>query len=362
MGMSIRFSRKTHDSPRLFAPGRVSDGSQHYSPTSLTHLVSYRLCLKRYSPCIPSSSAITLASNFFSGSAHTLPYILSEYWRVRRMESLELPTKAASAQAIGSVNSACYFIAMTQFISAIVFLQYVKFYSLQTSRQSQLSYRLGTAGILLHLGQVVVDLWSIFHSFQYYASGKPYTYFLYEALQTAFSVGIILVVQYHFFQVAHATSALSKHWAIPLGIIYLGACVAGLGAAFEFFGHFRHSGFSSATPLVLRGKLLSFYVIWLSCNGIADSAITFAMVKALYQGRGLARHKSLRSTLRRLLSVIINTFFLTYLAANLSLLAAILPRIIPNFSIKAEVVCQTVGVFLNGLLSRIYLISFFCSF
>ncbi|WAR55063.1 hypothetical protein PtB15_4B682 [Puccinia triticina] len=86
------------------------------------------------------------------------------------------------------------------------------------------------------------------------------------------------------------------------------------------------------------------------------------MVKALYHGRAFVKQKSLRTTLSRLLTVIINTFSLTYLAAMLSLIAAILPHIIPNVSMKTEMACQTAGFFLNNLLSRIYLISFFCSF
>ncbi|KNE88417.1 hypothetical protein PSTG_18183, partial [Puccinia striiformis f. sp. tritici PST-78] len=98
--------------------------------------------------------------------------------------------------------------------------------------------------------------------------------------------------------------------------------------------------------------------MWLGCNGFTDGAITCSMVKALYNGRGFVKHKSLRTTLSRLLTVIINTFSLTYIAAMLSLIATILPHIIPNFSFKAEMMCQTAGFLLNGLLSRIYLISF----
>ncbi|KAI7958430.1 hypothetical protein MJO29_006660 [Puccinia striiformis f. sp. tritici] len=252
-------------------------------------------------------------------------------------ESLKLTPKAASIQVIASVEYACNFIPLMQFVSGIVFVQYGKFFFRQASRKSQVAFRLGTIGILLHLAQVIVDMWSFFHSLQYYASGKMYTYFLYEALHICLAVGVIMVVQYHFFRLAYATDALSNKWTVPLGILCLGACVGGLGASFEFFRQFR-------------------------CNGFTDGAITCSMVKALYNGRGFVKHKSLRTTLSRLLTVIINTFSLTYIAAMLSLIATILPHIIPNFSFKAEMMCQTAGFLLNGLLSRIYLISFFCSF
>ncbi|KAI7954137.1 hypothetical protein MJO28_006684 [Puccinia striiformis f. sp. tritici] len=277
-------------------------------------------------------------------------------------ESLKLTPKAASIQVIASVEYACNFIPLMQFVSGIVFVQYGKFFFRQASRKSQVAFRLGTIGILLHLAQVIVDMWSFFHSLQYYASGKMYTYFLYEALHICLAVGVIMVVQYHFFRLAYATDALSNKWTVPLVILCLGACVGGLGASFEFFRQFRQSGFDSATPLVIRGQLLTFYIMWLGCNGFTDGAITCSMVKALYNGRGFVKHKSLRTTLSRLLTVIINTFSLTYIAAMLSLIATILPHIIPNFSFKAEMMCQTAGFLLNGLLSRIYLISFFCSF
>ncbi|KAA1115937.1 hypothetical protein PGTUg99_023641 [Puccinia graminis f. sp. tritici] len=278
------------------------------------------------------------------------------------METFNLGPQATSVQVIASVNAACYFVPMMQFISGIVFLQYGKFFSRQAARKSQLSLRLGTVAIILHLGQVVVDLWCLFHSFQYYTSGRPYTYFLYEALQIGFAVGIIFVVQYHFLRLAYATAAFSKRWTIPLRLFCIGACVGGLGTSIGYIRHFLHSGFSSATPLVIRGQLLFFNVVWLGCNGFMDGAITFAMVKALYHGRASIKQKSLRTTLTRLMNIIINTFSLTYLAAMLSLIATILPHMIPNFSFKAEMICQTAGFILNGLLPRIYLISFFCSF
>ncbi|KNE87184.1 hypothetical protein PSTG_19437, partial [Puccinia striiformis f. sp. tritici PST-78] len=81
-----------------------------------------------------------------------------------------------------------------QFVSGIVFVQYGKFFFRQASRKSQVAFRLGTIGILLHLAQVIVDMWSFFHSLQYYASGKMYTYFLYEALHICLAVGVIMVV------------------------------------------------------------------------------------------------------------------------------------------------------------------------
>ncbi|KAI9619704.1 hypothetical protein H4Q26_014086 [Puccinia striiformis f. sp. tritici PST-130] len=210
-------------------------------------------------------------------------------------ESLKLTPKAASIQVIASVEYACNFIPLMQFVSGIVFVQYGKFFFRQASRKSQVAFRLGTIGILLHLAQVIVDMWSFFHSLQYYASGKMYTYFLYEALHICLAVGVIMVVQYHFFRLAYATDALQ----------------------------FRQSGFDSATPLVIRGQLLTFYIMWLGCNGFTDGAITCSMVKALYNGRGFVKHKSLRTTLSRLLTVIINTFSLTYIAAMLSLIATI---------------------------------------
>ncbi|KAA1080620.1 hypothetical protein PGT21_014940 [Puccinia graminis f. sp. tritici] len=300
------------------------------------------------------------------------------------METFNLGPQATSVQVIASVNAACYFVPMMQFISGIVFLQYGKFFSRQAARKSQLSLRLGTVAIILHLGQVVVDLWCLFHSFQYYTSGRPYTYFLYEALQIGFAVGIIFVVQYHFLRLAYATAAFSKKWTIPLRLFCIGACVGGLGTSIGYIRHFLHSGFSSATPLVIRGQLLFFNVVWLGCNGFMDGAITFAMVKALYHGRASIKQKSLRTTLTRLMNIIINTFSLTYLAAMLSLIATIcvqfifglkytiityidvqallpktlVPHMIPNFSFKAEMICQTAGFILNGLLPRIYLISF----
>jgi len=265
-------------------------------------------------------------------------------------------------QVLDGARAAALFVPLMHFISGMVILQYAKFSCRQSSRQSRLSFRLGTIGITLHLAQLVVDLWSIFHSFQYYASGEAYSYFLYEALQVCLAVGIILVVQYHFFVLAYATSALSMKWIIPLGLMYIGACAGGLGTSFEFFKDFQRGGFHSATPLVLRGRLLLFYVLWLGCNGLTDGAIAFAMVRVLHQGRGFVKHKSMKTTLSRLLAVIVNTFVLTYLAALLSLISTILPHIIPNFSPKAEIACQTTSFVLNSTLSRIYLLSFFCSF
>ncbi|POW00459.1 hypothetical protein PSHT_10472 [Puccinia striiformis] len=71
----------------------------------------------------------------------------------------------------------------------------MKFFSQQVSRESRVAVRLGTIGISLHLGQVVVELWGIFQSLQYYESRKPYEYFLWEALQIGLGVGVIFVVQ-----------------------------------------------------------------------------------------------------------------------------------------------------------------------
>lgn len=279
------------------------------------------------------------------------------------MATLTLPSEALASQVVGSVHAASVFIPMMHFISGVVFIQYAHFFARQASRRARLSFRLGTVGTTLHLGQVIVDLGSLFHSFQYYASGKSYTYFLYEGVQIFLAVGIIVVVQYHFFVIAYATSALSKKTTIiPLGLMCTGACLGGLGTCFQFFKQFRQSGFDSATPLVLRGHLLAFYVAWIGCNGFTDGAIAFAMIKALRHGRGFVKHKSLRTTLSRLLSVIVNTFCLTYLAAMLALIATILPHIIPNISFKNEIACQTAGFTMNSMLSRIYLISFFCSF
>ncbi|KNZ56183.1 hypothetical protein VP01_2474g1 [Puccinia sorghi] len=306
------------------------------------------------------------------------------------METSLISSKEFASQVLYGVHSAALFVydcsgffvpyyffffsliyqPLMYFISGMVILQYAKFSCRQAARQSRLSFRLGTIGITLHLAQLAVDQWCIFHSFQYYASGEAYSYFLYEALQVCLTVGIILVVQYHFFVLAYATSALSKKWIIPLGLIYIGACAGGLGTSFEFFRNFLQRGFHSATPLVLHGRLLSFYVIWLGCNGLTDGVIAFALVRALHHDRGCVKHKYMKTTLSRLLAVIVNTFVLTYLVAQLSLISTLrtsftfgcntttVPHIIPNFSSKAEMACQTTGFFMNSTISRIYLLSF----
>ncbi|KAI9614432.1 hypothetical protein H4Q26_009588 [Puccinia striiformis f. sp. tritici PST-130] len=146
---------------------------------------------------------------------------------MRLVDPVNLNFQPLNEQAIRGANVACIYVVsdQRQFISAIVLLQYMKFFSQQVSRESRVAVRLGTIGISLHLGQVVVELW-------YYESRKPYEYFLWEALQIGLGVGVIFVVQLHFFRLAYATNALSTKWSIPLGLICLGACVGGLGTAF----------------------------------------------------------------------------------------------------------------------------------
>lgn len=248
------------------------------------------------------------------------------------------------------------------FISGIVFVQYGEFCSRQASRKSRLLFRLGTIGIILHLFQMIVDLVTMTQSFQLYASGGSYTYFLYEALQIFLSTGIILIVQCHFSRLACTTAGLSKKWTCTIGILTIATFVGGFATALAFEKHFELTGLHMSTPLVVYNELLAFNLAWLGLNGLTDGTITWVMVRALHQSRSSMRHKSLRTTLHRLLLITINTFALTSLTVILSLIMTMIPHVTTSLSLMGQIICQTTGFILNGLLVRIYLVSFFCSF
>ncbi|KAI7936552.1 hypothetical protein MJO29_015855 [Puccinia striiformis f. sp. tritici] len=78
---------------------------------------------------------------------------------MRLVDPVNLNFQPLNEQAIRGANVACIYVSAGQFISAIVLLQYMKFFSQQVSRESRVAVRLGTIGISLHLGQVVVELW-----------------------------------------------------------------------------------------------------------------------------------------------------------------------------------------------------------
>lgn len=218
------------------------------------------------------------------------------------MASIDSPPKKLAPGLMDSISLSSYIAPTLAFSSGIVFTQYGKFCGQLSAHKSRLPFRLATGAILIHLAQLVMDF-------------------------------------------------------IPERF---GTCAGGMWTGVEF----RRLSITDGIDFIKKKgpkRLLAVYTIWLGCNSIADGIITAIMIRGLYLKQRSMRHKSLRTLLGRLVTVILNTFSLTFFIACLSLIALI-PPMIHTVPASVQSACQAASYILNGMLPRIYLISFFCSF
>lgn len=249
------------------------------------------------------------------------------------MASIDSPPKKLAPGLMDSISLSSYIAPTLAFSSGIVFTQYGKFCGQLSAHKSRLPFRLATGAILIHLAQLVMDFIYWYRSFQSYGSGEPYIDFVYVAREIWCAAVIISIVQYHFIHLAHIMCPLSKVTGALVLISCTGTCAGGMWTGVEF----RRLSITDGIDFIKKKgpkRLLAVYTIWLGCNSIADGIITAIMIRGLYLKQRSMRHKSLRTLLGRLVTVILNTFSLTFFIACLSLIALSVLSFIDSFFLQ----------------------------
>ncbi|KAI9614088.1 hypothetical protein KEM48_006155 [Puccinia striiformis f. sp. tritici PST-130] len=256
-------------------------------------------------------------------------------------------------------NAAVYAIPALTLMSCIPCYQYASFCLRPSSERSRKSLCLATIGMILHLAQIILDLWLMGNSFRLYLTGGDDQIMIsfYTALVVLLAVGVASTVQYHYFRLTQVMPSLSRGWTYAIGFFAIASCIGGLGAGAQFQ---KITQRARGGPPKFGIDFLAFYNMWLIANVLTDGTITITMVKAVSGNPSQIRKQSLATTLRRIL-------FLTYVRVNIHrgdiiLLIAlnyiVVPHIIPDMPLLHQKSCRLASNIFGGMLPRIYLISF----
>ncbi|MBW0461844.1 hypothetical protein O181_001559 [Austropuccinia psidii MF-1] len=269
---------------------------------------------------------------------------------------------ATRAGRVYESSTASLLVPIMHFTSGIVFMQFGNTLSKHGFKKSRFSFISTIIAISLHVIQVGLEFWIRYNASKAYLRNSGYSYYLYEGLTTWLTGFTSLIVQCHFARIAYKLSEKKvKIKFLFIALICLATCITACGTGIFYIQGYATGVFLSSTPFEVMHRMLNgFYISWLVMSSISDISIAMVVSRALYKKRISVRNKGLINFLRRLFSLSIKTFSLTSITALASFTITILPTLLPTF-LNEEDHFQATSFFINSILPRIYLFSYFFS-
>ncbi|KAG0141918.1 hypothetical protein CROQUDRAFT_673841 [Cronartium quercuum f. sp. fusiforme G11] len=268
------------------------------------------------------------------------------------------PLVTQTEQNMFNVQMAPIAVSISCYLSGVVFWQFGEFWIVRAERVPRITVVSAVMVMVLHTAQVSLELWTLFDWSTTSIFGEPYSFSLYECLETFLTLCPTLVVQYHFSRLVYALIGRPRWWILLVGFLNSSTIVGGIGSAKQFMMLTIRDGLHGTIPLIFHSSLLGFYILWLVSGCVCDVLISMILSVYMCQKRAKAKTPTIRSILGQLISSTIKTFTLSSASAFISVACVIVPRFLSDHAGVPLLKLHMAAFVSNLLLSRIYIISF----
>ncbi|KAH9442956.1 hypothetical protein H4Q26_010883 [Puccinia striiformis f. sp. tritici PST-130] len=268
-------------------------------------------------------------------------------------EEIELGHRL-DAIAIGTTT--CLATFMTGFIT----LKFLHFLSISDSKDQRFARCLGTAALVMHMAQLLAQLENTWTAMTRFATSTPFNVFLYEGIETLFTLFIVIVVQIHFARIVRAFIKNKRRWSIFAAISCTLTCMAGLTTSAIILSDLSHGRLKKDTPPKLSVQLTICWATWLTSATAFDITVLSVLTKNILKHRAGTVQVSFKSLLSRILLVTIYAFLMTSLTSIVAVILIIVSTISTNDNFILLSRLRIAAFVSNSFLPRIYLLAF-CS-
>ncbi|KAI7938708.1 hypothetical protein MJO28_014287 [Puccinia striiformis f. sp. tritici] len=231
-------------------------------------------------------------------------------------EEIELGHRL-DAIAIGTTT--CLATFMTGFIT----LKFLHFLSISDSKDQRFARCLGTAALVMHMAQLLAQLENTWTAMTRFATSTPFNVFLYEGIETLFTLFIVIVVQIHFARIVRAFIKNKQRWSIFAAISCTLTCMAGLTTSAIILSDLSHGRLKKDTPPKLSVQLTICWATWLTSATAFDITVLSVLTKNILKHRAGTVQVSFKSLLSRILLVTIYAFLMTSLTSIVAVILII---------------------------------------
>ncbi|KNZ52698.1 hypothetical protein VP01_3479g1 [Puccinia sorghi] len=153
-----------------------------------------------------------------------------------------------------------------------------------------------------------------------FAASAPFNVFLYEGIETIFTVLIVIIVQVHFSRIVRAFLTDKKRWDICSAISCSITFMAGLTTSSTILSNLSHGRLERDTPSRLSVQLTICWAVWLSSATVFDITLLSFLAKHILKQRAGTVQVSFKSLLSRILLVAVYAFLMTSLTSIIAII------------------------------------------
>ncbi|OAV90085.1 hypothetical protein PTTG_12532 [Puccinia triticina 1-1 BBBD Race 1] len=195
-----------------------------------------------------------------------------------------------------------------------------------TTTDQRFSRCMGSAALVMHMAQWIAQLEvSVLISvgadvntclaMTRYATSTPFNVFLYEGIETLFTLFIVIVVQIHFSRIVRAFVKNKIRWSNFTAVSCSLTCLAGLATSAIILSDLSHGRLKRDTPPKLSVQLTVCWAVWLSSATSFDITVLIVLAKHILKQRAGTVHITFKSFLSRILLVAVYAFLMTSLTS-----------------------------------------------
>jgi len=211
------------------------------------------------------------------------------------------------------------------------------------------------------MAQAAAQLENTWAAMTRFATSTPFNVYLYEGIETIFTVLIVIIVQVHFSRIVRAFVTDKKRWNICSAISCSITFMAGLATSSTILSDLSHGRLERDTPSKLSVQLTICWAVWLSSATVLDITVLFLLAKHILKQRAGTVLVSFKSLLSRILLVAVYAFLMT----SLTSITAIILIVVSTMSAPDNFILLSrlrIAAFVsNSFLPRIYLMAFYSS-
>ncbi|EFP91804.1 hypothetical protein PGTUg99_009010 [Puccinia graminis f. sp. tritici] len=268
-------------------------------------------------------------------------------------EEMELGHRL-DAIAIGTTT--CLATCMTGFIT----LKFLHFLSISDSKDQRFARCVGSAALIMHMAQLIAQLENTWLAMTRFATSTPFNVFLYEGIETLFTLFIVISVQMHFSRIARAFVNNKRRWNLFSAASCSLTCIAGLATSAIILSDLSHGRLQRNTPPKLSVQLTVCWAVWLSSATAFDITVLSVLTKHILKHRAGTVQISFKSLLSRILLVAVYAFLMSSLTSIVAVVLIVVSTISSpeNYILLSRL--RIAAFVSNSFLPRIYLMAF-CS-
>lgn len=217
---------------------------------------------------------------------------------------------------------------------------------------------MGSIALILHIAQLVAQVENTWVALTQFAIFEPFNVFLYEGLETLFTVFIVTIVQIHFSRIVFAFMRNKSRWIFFASLSCSVTCLAGLSTSCIILIALSRGRLKQDTPAQLSVQLTGCWAAWLGSAATFDITLLSILTNRIHKRRAGAVQVAFKTLLSRIMLIAIYAFLMT----SFTSLVAVILIFVSTISSSEDYLLLSrlrIAAFVsNSFLPRIYLLAF----